>query len=81
MPIKIRRLQFEPIELPGEIRMVISDAETPTESKVWISARFPLERPSSDRLPLIVLKAVDELQKLIDEGKEDASQPPPSPNS
>ena len=77
MAIKIRRMQFSPVRLPSTVHLVLSDAETAEESKVWISARFELGERSTDRLPLLALEALDELLRLIEEGREDASQPPP----
>ncbi len=73
MTISIKRFQLDADRLPCNVRLVLSDAETKAESKVWISAQFELDKQSTDRLPLLVLEAVDQLQKLIDEGRANAS--------
>lgn len=70
MPVTIKRLQFGSATLPTEVRVVLSDGETKAESEVWISARFPIGARSTDRLPLLAREALDELQRLIDEGRE-----------
>ena len=76
MPVELRQIRFQPIHLPSTIHLVIADAETRKESEVWISAQFPLGTRQSDRLPLLVLEALDELQKLIEQGRANAAKEP-----
>ena len=80
MDIKLRRLQFQSNRLPGEIQLVLSDAETNEEAKVWITARFPLEELSNDRLAGIGISALNQLKNLISEGQDNASKEPGAPD-
>jgi hypothetical protein len=76
MPVKIKKLGFEAGSMPGMVHVVLSDAETKEDAQIWISARFPLERRSDDKLAVIAQEALRELQNLIDEGIEAAKAPP-----
>ena len=76
MAIELRKLQFQSERLPCTIHLVIADAETRKESAVWITARFPLGERSTDRLSLLALEALDELQKLIEQGRANAAREP-----
>ncbi len=70
MSVKIRRVQFDSTHLPSNVQLVISDAETAKESTVWISARFPVDERETDKLGLILMVALDELQKFIGQARE-----------
>lgn len=74
MSVEIRKLRFESGGVPGRVHLVIADAETREKSEVWISARFSLGERSTDRLPLLALEALDQLQKLIDQGRANAAR-------
>ena len=80
MPIEIRQLQFQSERLPTRVRLVLSDAERRNESTVWISAQFELGEHGSDRLAMLALAALDELQKLIGQGRENAAREPGTPS-
>ena len=80
MAVEIRKLQFQSNRLPSVIHLVIADAETAKESQVWISARFELGKRENDRLPILALEAIDELQKLIDQGRANAAREPGAPS-
>ena len=54
MSVKIRRVQFDSTKLPSNVQLVIADAETAKESKVWISARFPVAKHDNDSFQLIL---------------------------
>ena len=78
MTVRIRRLQFQSGQLPSDVRITIADAGTKKESEVWISAKFFLGKRSSDRLPMLALEAIDEMQRLIDEARKEATREPGS---
>ena len=80
MPVELRKLQFQSSRLPSKIHLVIADAETEEESQVWISARFSLGERSTDRLSLLALEALDELRRLIDQGRANAAREPGAPS-
>ena len=80
MPVELRKLQFQSDRLPSKIHLVIADADTRKESQVWISARFSLDECSTDRLPLLALEALDELRRLIDQGRANAARAPGAPS-
>lgn len=80
MAVQIRKLQFDSERLPGRVRVVLSDGDSKKESTVWISAQFELDKHSPDRLPLLALAALDELQRLIEQGRAHASRGPDAPN-
>jgi len=74
--IQIRKPRFEEGTVPGAVHVVLSDRETKEEATVWISARFPLQQRSDDKLSVIAQEALRVLQNLIDEGIEAAKVPP-----
>ena len=73
MSVTIKHLKFEPPHLPTTVSLVLSDGESEEESEVWITARFPLGKRDADRLPLLLREALDQLQRLIDEGMANAA--------
>ncbi len=79
MAIELRKLQFQSERLPSTVHLVIADAETRKESEVWISARFELGKRHNDRLPVLALEAIDELQKLIGQGRANVARAPGTP--
>ena len=79
MAIELRKLQFQSERLPSTVYLVLADAETRKDSKVWISARFELGERGSDRLSLLALEALDELQRLIDQGRANVARAPGAP--
>ncbi len=71
MSVKIRRVQFDSTKLPSNVQLVIADAETAKESKVWISARFPVAKHDNDSFQLILGVALRDLREFIGQaGKE-----------
>ena len=79
MVVELRKLQFQSSHLPSQIDLVLADAEIEEESQVWISARFPLGKLDTDRLPLLAREALLELQRLVDQGMANASKEPGAP--
>jgi hypothetical protein len=72
----IRSLSFQSWTTPKTIRVVLADAETEEGAGVWISARFPFEGRTDDKLGVLVQDALRHLQTLIGEAIEAAKAPP-----
>ncbi len=79
MPVSVTRFEILQGELPGEVRLVISDGLPKSESKVWISARFSLDKPSTDKLSKLTIEAIDQLQSIIEKGRANAAREPGAP--
>jgi hypothetical protein len=75
MPVLMRRITFMPASSPPKVEVLISDNERADQAAVWIAAKFPFEGPSNANHGALVQQALDQLQSLITEAKEDAARP------
>ena len=73
----VTRATFAPASYPTQVDLLIEEGAKGEAGSVRIRARFPIAQQGVQKHSLLVLEALDRLQALIAEAREDAAQPPP----
>jgi hypothetical protein len=76
MPVvSVRRFVSTPAAHPTTVEILIADADEATNATVWIRAKFQFAVRGDQKHSLLVLEALDRLQSLVEQGRENAALP------